>query len=494
MRILQQARAWLRRRRQVATDSLPELAPLGGRVGERFAFVTSAYNTPPDLLRELAASLAAQNEEGAVWVLVDNGTTDEASRACLDELAQLGWVQLVREPENRGILGGMRAALSAADREFVLPVDSDDLLAPHTIRALGHALRATPTAKFLFSDEDHFTDGRRVNPFYRTGWDPALALACSYIWHLCAFDRAEALRLGVYADPGANYCHDWDTLLRFVRAGHQPKHVAEVLYSWRTHAASTTNNDEAAHSGSLDSQRHVLALQLRGLGLADRFEVADCPLWRGAPELRLTRQSQPEPQVEIAADATALRALVAGDVASGDTPASDAAVLLRDARVAIAEEDALLECVGWLELLPEAAVVGGRLIDRAGTVISAGYFPAEGGRLAAPDAGRRKDDPGYLAMALKPRVVAAVPVGHVLLRRRWLVTLADRLSQAPADGAQFVIWLCEQARASGARVVCTPFVTGSTDSAEVLATGPDAFAVDGEFSLRGVWHGAWNAS
>jgi len=503
---MQRLRALWRRRSGHRSGDEPAamLPPLDPGQAERFAFVTSAYNTPPEFLLELAASIAAQNEPGAEWVLVDNGSTEAAVRECLQELGRRPGISIVRVDDNRGILGGMRAGLEAATREFVMPVDSDDLLAPYTIRALGHALAANPDAKFLFSDEDHFTGGRRVSPFYRTGWDPALALACSYIWHLCAFDREAALRLGAYADPGANYCHDWDTLLRFVRAGHEPVHVPAVLYSWRTHSSSTTNNDTEAHSGSLQSQRHVLDLHLRERGLDDRFVVADCPLWRGAPELRLERKSRDLPDIVEVEGGDGLREALRAALRE-DRPAPAFAVLIRDPDTVVREADATAELLGWLELLPEVAVVGGRLVDGSDRVVSAGFFPAPRGGLGAPDAGRAADDPGYLAMALKPRVVAAVPSGCVLVRGTWLAAVADRLLEPSADppadptrGAEveldeLVLRLCALAGEARRAVVCTPFVTCVRQGAKqgrLDAHRRAAAATAGSFSARGVWHGA----
>lgn len=512
-----------------AGSAAPQLPPLPAGTAERFTFVTSAYDTKPGFLRELAATIAAQDAPGASWTLVDNGSKDAATRACLDELGTLPRTRLVRVADNRGILGGMRTALDAATTDFVIPVDSDDLLAPHTIRALGHALLANGDTRFLFSDEDHFTDGKRCTPFFRTGWDPALALACSYIWHLCAFDRREALRLGVYADPGANYCHDWDTLLRFVRAGHRPRHVREILYSWRTHASSTTNNASAANQGSLASQRHVLALHLRERGLADRFVVADCPIWRGAPELRLERTAANVPAIDlvvvgnptatrleqiaqhVGASAPLRRRLLwndertpppdgwtalRGDAAAALTRLGDDAafgVLLHDANATVKEPDAARELIGWLELLDDVALVGGRLLGPDGRVVSAGYWPSPRGGLAAPDRGRAADDAGYLAMALKPRVVAAVPTGCVLARGAWLARATRTLGDGRIDRDSLAMHLSAAAAATDHRSVCTPFVTvtrpdaAAVRSAEALRIASTHFA---DFASRGIWYGA----
>ena len=466
----------------------------------RFAFLTSCYDTPPQYVRELAASIAAQTAAGASWVLLDNGSTNADTASCLDAIARAPHVQLLRVEENRGILGGMRACLEAAPAEFVVPVDADDLVAADAVAEFAAALHAQPAARFLFADEDHLTDGRHRDPFRRPGWDPALALASSYVWHPCCFDRRLALELGVHGDAGANYCHDWDTLLRFVRAGHVPVHVPKLLYSWRTHVASTTNNRADAHDGSLRSQRHVLQLHLDALALGDRFAVEDCPLWRGAPELRLRRLPRALPPLDLlvvadsALDASRLGAIAAAmgehapprrcfvwsqravaapagwAVLAGDAAAVLRAIAARDAPFALAirraacelpQADWPLELLGWLELVADLDVVGARALDARSRVLTAGDFVGADGELAAPDRGRDALDPGYLALALKPRCCDAVHSGAVLLRGNALAATASVLARAgdAVGPATLGAWLAAAARAAGRRAMTTPFAT-----------------------------------
>ena len=63
----------------------------------------------------------------------------------------------------------------------------------------------------IFSDEDALVEGKPVSPYLRAAFDPVLNLDSSYIWHLCAINRQRAVSLGLYSDPGATWCDDWDS-------------------------------------------------------------------------------------------------------------------------------------------------------------------------------------------------------------------------------------------------------------------------------------------
>ncbi|MBI5758148.1 MAG: glycosyltransferase, partial [Planctomycetales bacterium] len=208
------------------------------------SLLTTAWNTPPQYLQILSDSVLQQR--GATdfeWIVLDNGSTKPATRRLLEEIAASDpRVRLLRVEENLGIVGGMRLALEQATGRYVLPVDSDDYLYPDCLQVVTSCLQRHDHPAILYSDEDHLLGRKFVLPYFKPDWDPVLFQSCAYIAHLGVFDRQLALELGVFSDLRMNGCHDWDTFERFRQAGHVPRHIPEVLYSWRMHSGSTAAN------------------------------------------------------------------------------------------------------------------------------------------------------------------------------------------------------------------------------------------------------------
>ena len=214
----------------------------------------------------------------------------------------------------------MRYCLAQAGADYIVPLDADDLLTPDALRIFAHSILHYHRPSFLYSDEDHFVEGRPASPFFRPDWDPVLALSCSYVWHLCAMHRDRAIELQVYGDDNANWCHDWDSLLRFFQADDKIVHVPEILHHWRAHAASSTNRPNP-ESGSLKSQRYVLDRYIRTRLDPRLFEVQEFPLFRGATEYWLRRrreQAAPIDVVILGAERIAALRLPAGCCAMRD--------------------------------------------------------------------------------------------------------------------------------------------------------------------------------
>ena len=263
-----------------------------------FSILTSVYSRTPAQFFELTArSLLEQRHADFEWIVLENGPIRDDVMRVLDRIAADHRVQRFACAENAGIQGAMRQCLARAARRFVVPLDADDVLEPDALEVLAAAIDREQ-ADFVFSDEDHLTGERVHTPYLRPGFDPVLNLESSYIWHLCAFSRERALELGVYSDEGAEYCHDWDTIVRFSEAGLRIAHVPHVLYHWRTHAESQSNTD-TQNPGSVASMRAVVEAVLARRSAAERYEIAEFPLFRGAVEWWIRRRPIGDPGLAV---------------------------------------------------------------------------------------------------------------------------------------------------------------------------------------------------
>jgi len=476
-----------------------------------FSILTSVYDTAPRLLEELAHTVAAQTYPPAEWVLIDNGSRDAATIACLARLASRDRVKLVRVEDNRGIIGGMRVALGAARGDYVLPVDSDDLLTVDALAVLAAHVERHGRPALLYSDEDKCgIDSVQHSPFLKPDFDPVLFMCCCFVAHLCAIERAAALAGGVYEDDAATGCHDWDTFTRLMRRGAEPVHVPEVLYSWRIHQGSTASLETSGKSFTVGSQFHVLSNHVRLRGHADTHDVTTNDLFGHPGMWRLRRKHiAPAPmEVVVAAEETHLELRAAEVRSSTDYPdlrlrpcvaasaeATDGSFesghpkfvsgerlvdVLREAaarmgagglvafvsdKANLVEADWAWEALGLLEF-HDAVLAGGRVLDRQGRVLWAGGFFGFGGFLGSPDADRPASDSGYHGGAFCQRSADGVsPLFWVA--RGGFVADALRALDRQTSPARVAGALALEAHRQHLRVVVSPFLTVRATSDEV---------------------------
>lgn len=229
------------------------------------SILTPLYNTPKPFLEQFLDSV--QNQTCPRWQLCLVDASDEAH----PEVGRLVQARAARDPrivyqkiENGGIAANTNAAAKLATGEYLALADHDDMLAPHAIYCMGKALAHTG-ADFAYSDEALFRKtpaGAHVAHF-KPDYAPEYLMAVNYICHLAVFRRSLFKAVGGER-PECDGAQDHDLFLRLIDEMQRktpkakPLHLAQVLYYWRVHAAST--------SGGTGAKPYVLAAARKAVG------------------------------------------------------------------------------------------------------------------------------------------------------------------------------------------------------------------------------------
>ena len=206
-----------------------------------------------DLLRRTLATVAAQRPAPRV-VVVDDGSVDHTG-----EVLAAHDVTVVRNDGPAwGAARARNAGLERVETELVAFVDSDDLLCPGALAALGAALDADPEAPFAYGSGLAAAETAAgwlpegvIAPLRSELRDPAASLYVrNYVPSSGALVRVRRVReLGGF-DGALTYSEDHDLWLRLAALG-APVHVPEVVVVHRRHPGNRhdlvrASADEAA--------------------------------------------------------------------------------------------------------------------------------------------------------------------------------------------------------------------------------------------------------
>lgn len=239
--------------------------------GIHFSIVVPAYRTEPQFLGELVRSLKAQSYP--FWeLIIADATEDDSVWDALKSLKDIADVEPADTPQtkrnrlpgiirylhldsNMGISENTNKALPYVKEEYIGLLDHDDILTPDALYEMAEAIRREREkgrdVQLLYSDEDKCNGDATAfyEPNFKEKFNYDLILSNNYICHFMVMKKELMQKLRFRKEyDGAQ---DYDLVLRALAELGIPGepaaevaicHVPKVLYHWRCHAASTSEN------------------------------------------------------------------------------------------------------------------------------------------------------------------------------------------------------------------------------------------------------------
>ena len=115
----------------------------------RVSVVVPVFNAG-NLLRDALDSVSAQTYRDLEIVVVDDGSTDAATLAVLDEAERRPATTVIHTP-NRGPAAARNTAIERSVGTYILPLDADDTLAPTFLARTTAVLDAEPEVGICFT-------------------------------------------------------------------------------------------------------------------------------------------------------------------------------------------------------------------------------------------------------------------------------------------------------------------------------------------------------
>lgn len=229
----------------------------------KFSIVVPLYKTPEKYLRAMVDSVKQQTYGNWQLCLSDGSGPDSPLQELLAEL-QRGEprIKVISHQQPLKISENTNAAIQAADGEFIVFADHDDTLTAHALYECVKALNGNKNLEVLYSDEDKMTmDGHKFFQYhFKPDFNIDLLCTVNYICHLFVAKRELIDRVGVLR-PEFDGAQDYDFIFRCVEDAGEEKihHIPKILYHWRCHEDSTSENPESKLYAFDAGQRAVQA-------------------------------------------------------------------------------------------------------------------------------------------------------------------------------------------------------------------------------------------
>jgi glycosyltransferase involved in cell wall biosynthesis len=486
-------REWLASRQftPAETRHMPETI---SRWAVRANLVPIIIDTESDsvALNATLASLGTQLYAPQAVVVLSNANCDGADNV----------LQLPLEDNWARQLNGVIPQLEGAHWFYLLR--AGDTLRESSLLVLAERIAGTPGMLCAYSDEGALVEGESAEPVFKPGFNLDLMRSYPYVGRTLAFERQRFLAVGGF-DSAHGELAPHDLLWRLAEeAGlHTIEHIAEIQVE-----SAQTYADWLSLPEVIEGSEAVVSAHLDRIGLEHQIRNGDLPLLKRIDYLHAHR---PVVSIIIAAGASlgALQRcteslieqtsyteyeILIVDEGRGDAAMAEwlgamsqlGAAMLRVLRYdGRAGEAALVNFAAsqargeylltlsprsviyagdWLaEMLnhaqrPEVGVVGARLLNSSGAIVSAGLIMGLAGPATSAFLGEHASARGYMQRLQVAQNWSAVSSDCLMVRKEVFDSLGQ-LDEAEFNLGLSGVDLCLKADKNGYLIVWTPFAT-----------------------------------
>ena len=185
-------------------------------------------------LPENIASLAAQNFPDMEVIIVNDGSPDNTSDVARELAARYPDLSIrLLEQENTGLSGARNAGAREARGVWILPLDSDDMLAEGFLAAAAKAMAEHPEHDMIAGSTSHF--GARSSSWHTPVYLPQNLLAENAIPCCSLFRRSLWEAVGGYDSSHPWGVEDWHFWLKCQQHGWNPLTLPAPMLHYRVH-------------------------------------------------------------------------------------------------------------------------------------------------------------------------------------------------------------------------------------------------------------------
>ena len=276
--------------------------------GPLISIVVPVYRTPEIYLREMMESVMEQTYGNWELCLADASPRGEQLRQDLKKIkgrktrdavmkipdGDTELTSVIREyqlkdsriryeilKENKSIAENSNAAMEMAMGDFVGLLDHDDTLEPNALYEVARKICEDDRVDVVYTDEDKINSKgtKHLTPNMKPDFNLDLLRSNNYICHLFVVRRILMEKVGGFRKE-FDGAQDYDFILRCTEEAEKIAHVHKVLYHWRTHEKSTSDNPEskiyAFHAGRRAVESHLQRLGIQ----AEVEETCDLGYYR----------------------------------------------------------------------------------------------------------------------------------------------------------------------------------------------------------------------
>ena len=214
-------------------------------------------------LKETIQSALASTYRPIEILLINDGSTDNSLQLAQELEAQHPEVRVL-DQVNGGVTKARNAGIAAAQGEYLLPLDGDDLISPTYIEQGLAILSSRPEVKVVYCQAEKFSDSGR-KPWKLKPFSLQQLAKDNMIFVSALFRKADALAVGGFSEDMKLGREDWEFWIKLLKNGGEVVQLPLVGFFYRL----TTTSKRKKTGGTAFKKARIAYLNAKH---ADFFE------------------------------------------------------------------------------------------------------------------------------------------------------------------------------------------------------------------------------
>ena len=197
--------------------------------------VMPAYNMA-DYIAESIESVLASDYEALELIVVDDGSTDNTAAIAQGYAERDSRVSVIVKA-NGGQTTARNAGVASAKGEYILLVDSDDLIGKQYISKAVAEMERDPEIKVVTCRGEFF--GNRTGSWNLPDYTPSLLARRNLFTISSLLRRSDYLRVGGFDESLHCYCEDWAFWIAILKDGGKAIRLPSIEFYYRVRGGSS---------------------------------------------------------------------------------------------------------------------------------------------------------------------------------------------------------------------------------------------------------------
>ena len=203
-------------------------------------------------LKETIQSALASTYRPLEIIIINDGSTDDSLELARVLETQHPEVRVI-DQANGGVTKARNTGIAAAQGEYILPVDGDDLISPTYIEQGLAILSSRPEVKVVYCQAEKFTETTR-KPWKLKPFSLQQLAKDNMIFVSALFRKTDALAVGGFSEDMQLGREDWEFWIKLLKNGGEVVQLPEVGFYYRL-----TPNSKRKKTGGTDFKKARIA-------------------------------------------------------------------------------------------------------------------------------------------------------------------------------------------------------------------------------------------